>query len=49
MARGFVQAAVSQNGKNETFNITNDNSRTLLELAECAVLLSDLKIESANR
>ena len=36
-ANGFVKAAVSKNGIDETFNITNGNSRTLLELAECVL------------
>ena len=35
VARGFVEAATNANAVGETFNITNGNSRTLLELAEC--------------
>ena len=50
VARGFVQAAVSENGKNETFNITNGNSRTLLELAECIRLhFPNLKVRISER
>ena len=37
VANGFVKAAVSKNGIDETFNITNGKSRTLLELSECVL------------
>ena len=35
IARGFVMAALSPNGKNQIFNITNGKAHTLLEYVEC--------------
>jgi nucleoside-diphosphate-sugar epimerase len=35
IARGFVMAALSPNGKNQVLNITNGNAHTLLEYVEC--------------
>ena len=35
VARGFVEAATNTNAVGEIFNITNGNSRSLLELADC--------------
>lgn len=34
VADGFIRATLSKNGKNETFNITRGQTRTLLEAAE---------------
>ena len=44
VARGFVEAATNANAVGETFNITNGNSRTLLDWQRYQITFSSSKI-----